>query len=99
MTLATMKDPRKKHEIQKFLHYTNLSMEWDKTYSAVWLDGNDLATKGTYFWNDDELMSSLTSWYNGKPDNQDGKNCVSLLNFELFKQYCTLLNYYLCERK
>lgn len=73
-------------------------MEWDKTYNTIWLSGNDLAMKGTYLW-DNEEMITMTDWYNGKPDNQEGKNCVSLLNFQLFKQHCNLSKYYLCQKK
>lgn len=99
MTLATMKNPRKRNEIQTFLQNSTVSLEWNKPHGAVWLNGNDLAIKEIYFWNDDEVMGPSTVWYDGRPDRHYDKKCVSLMNFELYKQNCSLLNYYLCERK
>lgn len=101
MTLATMKTGPKKDEIKKFLRSKTNALDWSMANSSVtWLGGNDLTISGTLIWNDQEMIGpDAGTWFDREPSKNKTKRCVSLVNFELYKENCSDLWYYLCERK
>ena len=74
-------------------HCENLDRELATVYSGaqeeqirtlvgsnhVWIGFQDIATEGTFVWDDDERgQSSYTNWWSGEPNDAGGEDCTAI---------------------
>lgn len=100
MTLATIKTLAIKDLIKEFMIKKTKALDYRLPEAATWLGANDLEISRTLAWSDGEvIVPEANTWFDRVPSNDSTKRCVSLVNFEFYKEDCSRPSYYLCERR
>ena len=64
--------------------------------SNMWIGGNDIATEGTWVWEDGEIWGGFTAWNQGEPNGGVFEQCIILLDYKrlgsmFLAEDCTIL--------
>ena len=89
----------------RFSVFWHISREKMSFEADVWVGLNDIATEGTFVWDDGEPLSDEMNqyiWDDGQPNNNGNEDCAEVRQSDagskgLSDEKCDLKGYYFCE--